>query len=45
MPVINLIVDYRRMIKVPIMLPEIVGFLKIVGKIQQLVRKRSQKNN
>ena len=27
------------------LLPEIFGFLKIVGEIQQLVRKRSQKNN
>ena len=25
--------------------PEIVGFLKLVDEIQQLVRKRSQKNN
>ena len=26
-------------------MPEIVGFLKFVGEIQQLVRKHSQKNN
>ena len=32
-------------IKVRVFLPEIVGFLKIVGEIQQLVQKNSQKIN
>ena len=31
--------------KEPTIFAEIVGFLKIVGEIQQLVRKRSQKSN
>ena len=29
----------------PTILPEIVGCLKFVGEIQQLARKRSEKNN
>ena len=32
-------------LKKPTILPEIVGFLKFVGKIQQLPRKRPQKNH
>ena len=31
--------------KKPALFPEIVDFMKIVGEIQQLVRKRSQKIN
>ena len=38
-------VAFHRQIKKTTILPEIVGFLKIVGEIQQLARKRSQKIN
>ena len=41
-----LAVVFRRTIsKKTIISGKIVGFLKFVGEIQQLVRKRSQKNN
>ena len=35
----------RQIKKNPTILPKIDGFLKVVGGIQQLIRKRSQKNN
>ena len=42
----NLGIVFRRQIKKkPNNFAEIVGFVKIVGEIQQLVWKRSQKNN
>ena len=42
----SLAIEFRRQIKKnTIILPEIVGFFKLVGEITQLVRKRSQKNN
>ena len=40
-----LTVAFHHKFQKPTILPEIVGFLKFVGEIQQLVRKRSQKNN
>ena len=39
------VVFRRQILKKPTILPKIVDFSKIVGKIQQLVRKHSQKNN
>ena len=38
-----LAVGFRRQIKKTTILPEIIGFLKIIGEIQQLVWKLSQK--